>query len=156
MCPFSTINESFVKWIFLKSFDFLCRIYTFAWVARRIARRTTRVPITYSPRHLLRYSPRHLWRSHSKHFFEHESKVTNGDYVMCTNMWMFVRMWKLIIHTETEAYKCSCKWWGEARARMCKCSFRVGGQQGVETGHRAWFVFAIFLEKLRISHQTCR
>ncbi len=45
--------------------------------------------------------------------------------IMCTNMWMFVRMWKQFIHTETEAYECSCKWRGEARARMCKCSITV-------------------------------
>ncbi len=42
-------------------------------------------------------------------------------YVMCMNMWMFVRIQKLFIHTETEAYECSCKWQGEARAWMCKC-----------------------------------
>ncbi len=52
----------------------LCRIYTFARVARRIARRM-RVLIIYSPRHLLHYSCRHS----SKRFFKHESKGTNGD-----------------------------------------------------------------------------
>ncbi len=57
----------------------LCRIYTFAQVARRIARRTTNVPITYSPHHSLRHSLRHSWSSPSKRFFEHESKGTNGD-----------------------------------------------------------------------------
>ncbi len=48
-------------------------------VARRIARRMTNVPITYSPRHLLRHSPHHSWRSLSKRFFKHESKGTKGD-----------------------------------------------------------------------------
>ncbi len=60
-------------------FTLLCRIYTFVRVARRIARRMTSTPITYSPHHLLRYSPRRLWSSHSKRFFKHESKETNGD-----------------------------------------------------------------------------
>ncbi len=63
-----------------------------------------------------------------KAVFQHESKGTSGENgsfaLMCTNMWMFVRMWKQFIHTKTEAYECSCKWRGEARARMCKCSIK--------------------------------
>ncbi len=50
--------------------------------------------------------------------FEHESKGTNGEngsfVLTCTNMWMFVHMCKQFIHTETEAYECSCKWRGKA------------------------------------------
>ncbi len=60
--------------------------------------------------------------------FEHKSKETNGlngsFALTCTNMWMFVHMWKQFIYTETETYECSCKWWGKARARICKCDIR--------------------------------
>ncbi len=99
----------------------LCRIYTFVRVARRIARRMASVPITYSPRHSLHYSPRHLWRSHSKQFFKHESKETSGNLRYAYEHGNVRTHVKLIIHTETEAYECSCKWRGEARARICKC-----------------------------------
>ncbi len=51
--------------------NLLCRIYTFAWVARRI----TSIPIIYLPRH----SPHHSWRSLWKQFFEHKSEGTNSD-----------------------------------------------------------------------------
>ncbi len=44
---------------------------------------------------------------------QHESKSTNGENssfaLTCTNTWMFVRMWKQFIRTDTEAYKCLCK-----------------------------------------------
>ncbi len=40
------------------------------------------------------------------------------------NIWMFKCIWKQFIRTETEAYECSCKWRGEAKARMCKYSIR--------------------------------
>ncbi len=83
---------------------------------------TSSVPITYSPRPLLRHSPRHSWHSHSKWFFEHESKGTNGDLHYVYEQ-VNVRT-QLFIRTETEAYECSCKWRGEAQARMCKCSIR--------------------------------
>ncbi len=85
---FSILTENIMAYfVFVKSVDcficsstyVLCRIYTFARVARRIARRTTSVPITYSLCHSLRHSPHHSWRSLLKRFFEHESKGTNGD-----------------------------------------------------------------------------
>ncbi len=54
----------------------LSRVYTFARVASRIARRTTSVPITYSLCGTPHHSPCHLWRSLSKQFFWHKWKDT--------------------------------------------------------------------------------
>ncbi len=61
--------------------------------------------------------------------FEHESKGTNGEngsfVLTCTNMWIFIHIWKQFIRTETETYTCSCKWRGEAQVRTCKCGITV-------------------------------
>ncbi len=61
--------------------------------------------------------------------FEHEWKGTNDENrsfaLKCTNMRMFIHMWKQFIRIEIETYECSCKWRGEAPARMCKYDIRI-------------------------------
>ncbi len=53
--------------------------------------------------------------------FQTRVKDDEWWFTLCTNMWMFVCIWKQLFCTEIEAYECSCKWQGEAQAQMCKC-----------------------------------
>ncbi len=59
----------------------------------------------------------------TNHIFVFRTRVKGDEwrFALCVRIWMFVGLWKQSFCMETEADECSCKWRGEARARMYKC-----------------------------------